>query len=277
MRMADTAKKLKALEKKLKGMKSVLIAFSGGVDSTFLLKVAHDVLGENAIAVTAASETYTKSELNDAKRFAGRIGAKHIIIKTSELNIKGFSENTAERCYLCKKELFSKLSGIAKANRINFVLDASNFDDLKDYRPGMKAAKELSIRSPLVEAKLTKQDIRLLSKKMTLPTWNKPSMACLSSRFPYGSEINVKKLGMVEKAEKILKQIGLKQVRVRHHNEIARIETSAQEMKLLLNPKFQGRIIRGFKKLGFTYITLDLQGYRSGSMNEVLGAGKNGP
>lgn len=276
MHMAELAKKFRALEKILQKMGSVLIAYSGGVDSTFLLKVAHDVLGEKAIAVTAASETYTKSELNDAKKFAEQIGARHIVIKTSELNIKGFAENTAERCYFCKRELFSKLAEIARENRINFVLDASNYDDLDDYRPGMNAAKELGIRSPLVEARLAKQDIRELSRQLKLPTWNKPSMACLSSRFPYGSEINARKLGMVEKAEEILKRIGLRQVRVRHHNEIARIETGRQEMKLLLNPQSLEKVVKDFKKLGFAYVTLDLQGYRSGSMNEVLGARKNG-
>src|SRR3989338_119621 len=276
MHMAELAKKFRALEKILQKMGSVLIAYSGGVDSTFLLKVAHDVLGEKAIAVTAASETYTKSELNDAKKFAKQIGARHIVIKTSELNIKGFAENTAERCYFCKRELFSKLAEIARENRINFVLDASNYDDLDDYRPGMNAAKELGIRSPLVEARLAKQDIRELSRQLKLPTWNKPSMACLSSRFPYGSEINARKLGRVEKGEEILKRIGLRQVRVRHQNEIARIETGRQGMKLLLNPQSLEKVVKDFKKLGFAYVTLDLQGYRSGSMNEVLGARKNG-
>lgn len=268
--MLERKRKLNNLKKSLKEMQRVLIAFSGGVDSTFLSKVAFDVLESDAVAVTAQSESYPKSEFRETKKLAKQIGIRHLIIRTNELNIKGFAENSPDRCYFCKKELFSKLIEIARKHNSDFVLDASNYDDLNDFRPGMKAARELNIRSPLMEAKLTKKEIRLLSKEMGLPTWDKPSMACLSSRFPYGSKITKEKLRMVEEGEGILKSIGLKQVRVRHHNEIARIEVNREEMNLLSKPILLEKIVNHFKKMGFNYVALDLQGYRSGSMNEVL-------
>ncbi|MHC6180440.1 ATP-dependent sacrificial sulfur transferase LarE [Clostridium sp. JNZ X4-2] len=262
--------KLKTLKENLKSLESVLIAFSGGVDSTFLLKVAHDVLQDKVLAVTATSSTYPKRELNEAKKYAKSIGVRHIIIPSEELDIKGYSQNPVNRCYYCKKELYSKLKKVAEENGIKFLLDGSNFDDIGDYRPGMKAARELGVLSPLKEAKLTKEDIRTYSKGMSLPTWNKPSFACLSSRFPYGNEINSKKLKMVEDAEQFLLDLDFKQVRVRHHGEIARIEVAPEERIKFFNLDMMNKVGKKLKELGFTYVTLDILGYKTGSMNAVL-------
>ena len=260
--------KLENLRTLLKNMESVAIAYSGGVDSTFLLKVAKDVLIDKVLAITATSLTYPKSELEDAKRLAKSIGVRHIIIHSDEMRNKNFTENPPNRCYFCKSELFSKIKEIAKKEYIRYIIDATNFDDLNDYRPGMIALEELEIKSPLKDSKLTKEEIRVLSKDMNLETWNKPALACLSSRFPYGCEITEEKLKQIEKAENILKKLGINQLRVRYHNEIARIEINKNEFPLLLN--HSNKIIDKFKKLGFTYVTLDLEGYRTGSLNEVL-------
>jgi uncharacterized protein len=249
-------------------MRSVLIAFSGGVDSTFLLKMAHDILGNKVLAITAQSETYPESELKEARRMAKLIGAKHKILQTKELKKKNFYRNPPNRCYFCKKELFSELKKIAKKRKIKYILDASNFDDLKDYRPGRTAAKELGVRSPLAEVGLTKQEIRLVSKKLKLPTWSKPAQACLASRIPYGEKITEPKLKGIAGAEAFLKKMGMTNLRVRNHQQIARIETAPGDLPLIL--KNSKKIIREFKKLGFHYITLDLEGYRTGSLNEVL-------
>jgi len=260
--------KLENLRTLLKNMESVAIAYSGGVDSTFLLKVAKDVLRDKVLAITATSLTYPKSELEDAKRLAKNIGVRHIIIHSDEMRNKTFTENPPNRCYFCKSELFSKIKEIAKKEYIRYIIDATNFDDLNDYRPGMIALEELEIKSPLKDSKLTKEEIRELSKDMNLETWNKPALACLSSRFPYGCEITEEKLKKIEKAENILKKLGINQLRVRYHNEIARIEINKNEFPLLLN--HSNKIIDKLKKLGFTYVTLDLEGYRTGSLNEVL-------
>ncbi len=262
--------KLEKLKDILKKMDSVLIAYSGGVDSTFLLKVAKDTLGEKVIAVTALSPTYPKEEFEQAEKMAKEMGVKHIVIETHELENPNFVNNPPRRCYYCKKELFSKLKKLANQNGIRWVADGSNFDDTKDFRPGMEASKELDIRSPLKEAELTKLDIRQLSKQMGLPTWNKPSFACLSSRFPYGTKINREDLARVEEAERFLKKLGLSQVRVRHHTNIARIEVPGEEIAKLVEDSYRVKIVKKFKNLGYTYITVDLEGYRSGSMNEVL-------
>jgi len=256
------------LKKILKALKSVVIAYSGGVDSTFLLKAAVDTLGrENVLAVTAKSETYPSREFREAKTMAKRIGARHKIIHTSELAIKGFKNNPVNRCYYCKKELFSRLKNIAKNEKLDYCIDGANYDDLKDIRYGRFAAKELNVRSPLVEAKITKEDIRKFSKRLCLRTWDKPSFACLASRFPHKSRITREKLSTVEKAEEFLRGLGIKQVRVRHYGNLARIEAYPEDIKILLAPGNTKRISQKFKKYGFLYTTVDLEGYRTGSMN----------
>ncbi len=262
-------KKLLQLKKILAEMESVLIAYSGGVDSTFLLKVAKDVLDDGkVVAVTATSSTYPACEIKDAKIVANRLRVKHLVIKTDELSNKKFAENPADRCYWCKRELFSKLIALAKEYKLNYVLDGSNYDDTRDFRPGMKAARELGVRSPLEEAGFTKNEIRSLSKKLGLSTWNKPSLACLASRFPYGMRITKENLAKVDKAETFLRKFGVTQVRVRNHDQIARIEVLKDEISKLLKEDVRDKIVTKFKDLGYTYVTVDLEGYRTGSMNE---------
>ncbi|AJG99846.1 adenine nucleotide alpha hydrolase [Clostridium beijerinckii] len=262
--------KYKLLKDIIRKRGSAAIAFSGGVDSTFLLKVTKEVLGDNLLAITATSSTYPKRELNEAIKYAEDIQVKHVIISSEELEIEGFASNPKNRCYYCKKELYTKINNIALNNGISYVFDGSNLDDTGDYRPGMQAAKELDVISPLKEAGLTKNDIRELSKSLGLPTWNKPSFACLSSRFPYGNKITLSKLNMVDKAEQLLLDIGITQVRVRHHGEIARIEVDPSEREKFFNIDIMNHIGNELRKIGFTYVTLDLLGYRTGSMNETL-------
>lgn len=263
-----TNEKLERLQNFLKKMDKVIVAYSGGTDSTFLLKVAHDALGKNAVAVTAVSDTYPKQELDHTKKQAKKIGAKHIIIKSDEVKNKNFSKNTPKRCYFCKKELYSKIKDLAAAKNIRYILDGTNVDDGKDYRPGVKALAKHGVKSPLKDVKLTKDEIRQLSRKMGLDTWNKPAQACLASRFPYGTKITRKRLKQVELAESFLSGLGLDQIRVRHHDDIARIEVKKDDFKEVL--KNAKRISQQFKKLGFSYITLDIEGYRTGSLNEVI-------
>ncbi|OIO33907.1 MAG: TIGR00268 family protein [Candidatus Omnitrophica bacterium CG1_02_40_15] len=263
--------KIEKLAGILKKMGRVVVAFSGGVDSSFLLKIAKDTLQDgNVMAVTAVSETYTSSELKQAKRFAKNLGTRHKIIFTDELKNKNFTKNPIDRCYYCKKELFSKLAEIAKKQGFNYVLDASNTNDAKDYRPGSIAKKELKVRSPLTEADFSKDDIRKYSAKLKLETADMPSMACMASRFPYGEKINKEALRKIEAAEDFIKRQGVSQIRVRCHNNIARIEVEKEDIKRFVNKKFCDKITKRLKQLGFRYITLDLEGYRSGSLNEVL-------
>jgi uncharacterized protein len=262
--------KLEKLKKILLEMQKVLVAYSGGVDSTFLLKVARDVLGKNVLAVTASSETYPQGEIEDAKKLARKLKVRHSVIHTCELENPDFVSNPPQRCYYCKQELFSKLKEIAEAESIPYVLDGANYEDTEDFRPGAEAAQELGIRSPLKEAKLVKSEIRALSRKLNLTTWDKPSLACLSSRFPYYSEIDMKSLKQIGQAEEFLKKLGFKQVRVRHHDHIARIEIQAEEFPKIIEKGTKERIVDNFKKFGYTYVSLDLAGYRTGSMNEPL-------
>ncbi|MDP2911014.1 MAG: ATP-dependent sacrificial sulfur transferase LarE [Candidatus Omnitrophota bacterium] len=263
--------KIKRLKEILKRFNRVVVAFSGGVDSSFLLKMAKDALSsKNVLAVTAVSETYTGSEFKQAKRFAKELGVQHRIIHTNELKDKRFTENPIDRCYYCKKELFRKLIRMAKNEGFNYALDASNTDDAKDYRPGSKAKKEFKIRSPLMEAGFSKRDIRMHSRRLKLKTAGLPSMACLASRFPYGEKINEEALRKIESAEDFIKGQGISQVRVRLHNNIARIEVEKEDIKRFMNTGFCDKITKRLKKLGFKYIALDLEGYRTGSLNEVL-------
>ncbi len=269
-----TETQLKSKEKKLRKylneIKNLAVAFSSGVDSTYLLKVASDILGRRVIAVTATSCFFPKRELDEAINFCKVQNIKHIIIKTEQLNIEGISQNPKNRCYLCKKELLTKIKKIAAENNIKNVAEGSNIDDESDYRPGLIAVKELNVISPLKYAGLTKNDIRILSREIGLPTGEKPSFACLASRFPYGEAITKEKLEMVDKAEQFLIDLGFKQVRVRIHNLMARIEVEFSEFDKLVQKNIREHIVKTFKNYGFTYISADLQGYRTGSMNEIL-------
>ena len=267
MEIEDKLSKLKEIVSKLE---SVVVAFSGGVDSTLVAKVCYDTLRDNSMAVTARSETYPDFEFKESQKLAREIGIKHLVVDTSELAIEGFANNPPERCYFCKTELFGNLKQIAKEHGFLNVVDGANLDDTQEFRPGLKASKELNVRSPLKEAGLKKEDIRKVSKLLNLPNWNKPAYACLSSRFPYGQSITEEKISMVSEAEKYLRGLGLIQFRVRHHETIARIEILPEDIHILTNSPAREELTAKFKKIGFTYVTLDLEGYRSGSMNEIL-------
>lgn len=269
--MKELDKKLAALYTNLTKLESIVVAFSGGVDSTFLAAAAKNVLGDNIVAVTAYSDSLTSREKNDAKVLANQLGIKHLLLPATEFDNPLFTNNTSERCYYCKKERFSKLLEWAKINGYSWVVEGSNIDDLDDYRPGMKAIEELRvIKSPLLEAGFTKSDIRSISREWGLPTWDRPSAACLVSRLSYGQPITPKKLNQVEQGEDFLRPLCIGQVRVRHHGDLARIEVDRTNIAILASPKNAKSITEYFRQIGFKYVTLDLSGYRTGSMNESL-------
>ncbi len=266
------AEKRARLEQILLAMDSVLVAYSGGVDSTLLLRVAHDVLGDRAVAATASSPTYPDEEIAQAVKLAEEMGVRLVRLSTDELANPSFVANPPDRCYHCKKELFAKLRAIADELGLRHLADGTNVDDLGDHRPGRRAGAELGVRSPLQEAGLTKEDIRALSRELDLPTWDKPSMACFSSRIPYGVPIDKTVLHQVGEAERYLRGLGLglRQLRVRHHGALARIEVAPEDVAKLAAPAVASSVAAALRELGYTYVTLDLAGYRTGSLNEVL-------
>lgn len=251
-------------------MQCAVVAYSGGVDSSLLLKAASEVMGPNMLAVTAVSETYPAGELAAAQVFAQTLGVTHKILKTSELDSEEFVQNSPDRCYFCKKELFTRLSRIAEQEGISFILDGSNTDDLHDFRPGRRAAREFSVQSPLSDAGFSKSDVRACARMLGLSVWDKPSLACLSSRIPYGTRITPLILQAIQSAEDHLRGLGFRHVRVRHHNDIARIEVAQEEIGRLLEADTAREITAAFKALGFVYVCIDLEGYRTGSMNEGM-------
>ncbi|MBI4251895.1 MAG: ATP-dependent sacrificial sulfur transferase LarE [Candidatus Tectomicrobia bacterium] len=272
MNAALLEEKTRRLEDILRGAEGVLVAFSAGADSTLLASMAHRVLGPRALAVTGRSVTLARAELEEAVELARLIGIRHRIVDTEEIQDPSFGNNPPNRCYFCKSELYGVLRQVAEEEGLPVVADGSNADDLGDHRPGMRAAREREVRSPLMEAGLTKAEIRHLSRELGLPTWDKPAQACLSSRFPYGDRITPEKIAQVERAEAALRALGFRQLRVRHHGTIARLELPREEIPALFAKGLSEEVVRRVKEAGFHYVALDLEGFRSGSMNEVLRA-----